>query len=555
MHRYSFCCHWKCSEPNEWMHGGVRSKSAHRSLFMSSSIDAHFWSFRGHRIARQRCQIQDWVLIDKTDFEHSTMRKFSSGRITSALTKLNRQRTIELHWDSWISVINKEILFSLIGWDADCIETWLATHLSRREHFILAPFPFRFCVCVCVCVCQDWTLCFLFLSLVLSLFLHQLIDHSIALLSLVITFVPFSRWMNVQGNRPIAVAPLIHIYSTRYSSMSHVQLKMDVKNRLSKKKVGDAWRQSRKTLSFSRFLSPSSSSSSPSFAITRHWSGKALGFLACYSDVGLNVAVLVRPVIQTNVSIGLSLQTTKIFAMRWNRTICCLFLDLETCLCTTAKRDSLYDDLSITWNKHDERKPIERYGLARTGKLIERSSHCLGPIRFVLMKTFSCDLDRQFLIPHQTHVRALWWITDWEGELTWTNESLPLRTALSRSFGEVFCSWRETTMMSISSELIAVSLPVSCHCSSPSLIKSINRILDGICVYLDKPRRLVRHANTDDSDRDDDLSITEKLRRASSQSPANIPMLAVVSFHPDAKGLQKKQIEIQRGLTHFLLEV
>lgn len=57
----------------------------------------------------------------------------------------------------------------------------------------------------------------------------------------------------------------------------------------------------------------------------------------------------------------------------------------------------------------------------------------------------------------------------------------------------------------------------------------------------------------DDSDRDDDLSITEKLRRASSQSPANIPMLAVVSFHPDAKGLQKKQIEIQRGSTDFLL--
>lgn len=51
----------------------------------------------------------------------------------------------------------------------------------------------------------------------------------------------------------------------------------------------------------------------------------------------------------------------------------------------------------------------------------------------------------------------------------------------------------------------------------------------------------------DESDGEDELSITEKLRRASAESPANIPMLVVVSFNPDAKGLQKKQIEIQRG--------
>ena len=51
----------------------------------------------------------------------------------------------------------------------------------------------------------------------------------------------------------------------------------------------------------------------------------------------------------------------------------------------------------------------------------------------------------------------------------------------------------------------------------------------------------------DESDIDDDTGITRKLRRASSQFPANIPMLVVVSFTPDAKGLQKKQIEIQRG--------
>ena len=51
----------------------------------------------------------------------------------------------------------------------------------------------------------------------------------------------------------------------------------------------------------------------------------------------------------------------------------------------------------------------------------------------------------------------------------------------------------------------------------------------------------------DESDAEDDMNITEKLRRASSHSPANIPMLVVVSFNPDVKGLQKKQIEIQRG--------
>lgn len=63
----------------------------------------------------------------------------------------------------------------------------------------------------------------------------------------------------------------------------------------------------------------------------------------------------------------------------------------------------------------------------------------------------------------------------------------------------------------------------------------------------DKSRRLMRQANLDESDGDDDMSITEKLRRASSECPANIPMLVVVSFNPDAKGLLKNQIEIQRG--------
>ena len=58
----------------------------------------------------------------------------------------------------------------------------------------------------------------------------------------------------------------------------------------------------------------------------------------------------------------------------------------------------------------------------------------------------------------------------------------------------------------------------------------------------------MRQANLDESDGDDDMSITEKLRRASSECPANIPMLVVVSFNPDAKGLLKNQIEIQRGM-------
>jgi hypothetical protein len=80
---------------------------------------------------------------------------------------------------------------------------------------------------------------------------------------------------------------------------------------------------------------------------------------------------------------------------------------------------------------------------------------------------------------------------------------------------------------------------------------SINITVDNICVYLDKPRRLLRQANIDESDGEDDMSITEKLRRASSHSPANIPMLVVVSFNPDTKGLQKKQIEIQRGKLLF----
>lgn len=103
--------------------------------------------------------------------------------------------------------------------------------------------------------------------------------------------------------------------------------------------------------------------------------------------------------------------------------------------------------------------------------------------------------------------------------------------------------------------------PTFCPCRSVVidrlvfLIKSKKRILDDICVYLDKPRRSTRHSNIEESDRDEDLTITEKLRRASPQNPANIPMLVVISFTPDAKGLQKKQIEIQRGLKWETIKV
>ena len=192
------------------------------------------------------------------------------------------------------------------------------------------------------------------------------------------------------------------------------------------------------------------------------------------------------------------------------------------------------------------RTTTDRTLWSRTNRYIARKiSACSS---FISTKVSALTLLETF--SRQEHVRALW-ATDREtstseadtGEVTWTNESFSPENS-----AKIFCSGGETaTSMSISSKLIVMSLPVSCHWSSPSLMKSINRTRDGICVYLDKPRRLVRHANMEDSDRDDDLSITEKLRRASLQSPANIPMLVVVSFHPDAKGLAKKQIEIQRG--------
>lgn len=59
--------------------------------------------------------------------------------------------------------------------------------------------------------------------------------------------------------------------------------------------------------------------------------------------------------------------------------------------------------------------------------------------------------------------------------------------------------------------------------------------------------RMTLQTSMDESDDEDTSSIAEKLRRASSQSPANIPMLVVLSFNPDENGIKKRQIEIQRG--------
>jgi hypothetical protein len=69
-----------------------------------------------------------------------------------------------------------------------------------------------------------------------------------------------------------------------------------------------------------------------------------------------------------------------------------------------------------------------------------------------------------------------------------------------------------------------------------------------IGISLDKPRRLLMHqVSLDESDGEDNTTIIEKLRHATPQSPANIPMLVVASFNPDVKNSQKHQIEIQRG--------
>jgi hypothetical protein len=44
------------------------------------------------------------------------------------------------------------------------------------------------------------------------------------------------------------------------------------------------------------------------------------------------------------------------------------FINLETCLCTTAKRDSLYDDPAVSLTKNNERQSTDQYGFVRKGK-------------------------------------------------------------------------------------------------------------------------------------------------------------------------------------------
>jgi hypothetical protein len=47
-----------------------------------------------------------------------------------------------------------------------------------------------------------------------------------------------------------------------------------------------------------------------------------------------------------------------------------LLILLETCLCTTAKRDSLYDDLPESLPKTNEQQSVDQYGFFRLGKII-----------------------------------------------------------------------------------------------------------------------------------------------------------------------------------------
>lgn len=40
---------------------------------------------------------------------------------------------------------------------------------------------------------------------------------------------------------------------------------------------------------------------------------------------------------------------------------------LEACLCTTAKRDSLYDEPAISLTRNNERQSLDQYGFSRKG--------------------------------------------------------------------------------------------------------------------------------------------------------------------------------------------
>ncbi|CAF0753852.1 unnamed protein product [Didymodactylos carnosus] len=53
--------------------------------------------------------------------------------------------------------------------------------------------------------------------------------------------------------------------------------------------------------------------------------------------------------------------------------------------------------------------------------------------------------------------------------------------------------------------------------------------------------------SNNESETEEDLIVHERLKKASSFSPANIPMLVVLSFRPDKNNKNMKQIDIQRG--------
>jgi hypothetical protein len=78
----------------------------------------------------------------------------------------------------------------------------------------------------------------------------------------------------------------------------------------------------------------------------------------------LNELVLVHPVMHINVR---TIDHYEDFIHRkliyW-----ILFVYLETCLCTTAKRDSLYDDPAVSLTKNNERQSADQYGFIRAGK-------------------------------------------------------------------------------------------------------------------------------------------------------------------------------------------
>ena len=78
----------------------------------------------------------------------------------------------------------------------------------------------------------------------------------------------------------------------------------------------------------------------------------------------MNALEHVRPVMPTNVRI--IFLVVQDFPLRTNFDFLSLYL--EACLCTAAKRDSLYDDPTVSLTKTYERQSADQYGFVRTGK-------------------------------------------------------------------------------------------------------------------------------------------------------------------------------------------